>query len=218
MAETRSGPDRISSSKQLGDKGNACRGDRDWHRRQCRGLDSLETLLPSRPTTASYAPAVYRAGGGLALLIYEVRNTFGEVHPYVLPVREGDVTAAGVRQEQDKLFYVSPFVGMAMRYRFRISPPGEQVKLRILVTDGGGRLLAATFIDRHRALSTRAPLQAVVALPLVTAKIVAAIHWEALRLWLKGARLVARPIAAGTKPTDAANSGLASGENQAYIS
>ena len=73
----------------------------------------------------------YRADGTLALLIYEVRNTFGEIHPYVLPVRTGDVSAAGVRQEQDKLFYVSPFVGMAMRYRFRISPPDERVKLRI---------------------------------------------------------------------------------------
>src|ERR1700759_1829157 len=156
----------------------------------------------------------YRADGTLALLIYEVRNTFGEIHPYVLPVRAGGVSPAGVRQEQDKLFYVSPFVGMAMRYRFRISPPGDQVKLRILETDREGPLLAATFIGRHRALSTRALLRAFVALPLVTAKIVAAIHWEALRLWLKGARLVACPDTA----TANANSGLADGESRAYIS
>jgi uncharacterized protein len=156
----------------------------------------------------------YRADGTLALLIYEVRNTFGEIHPYVLPVRAGDVSAAGVRQEQDKLFYVSPFVGMAMRYRFRISPPGEQVKLRILETDREGPLLAATFIGHHHALSTRALLRAFVALPLVTAKIIAAIHWEALRLWLKGARLVARPDTA----TANATSGLANGESRAYIS
>ncbi len=156
----------------------------------------------------------HRADGSLALLIYEVRNTFGDIHPYVLPVRAGDVSAAGVRQEQDKLFHVSPFVGMAMRYRFRISPPGERVKLRILETDREGPLLAATFIGRHRALSTRALLRAFVALPLVTAKIIAAIHWEALRLWLKGARLVAPPDTA----TANANSGLANGESRAYIS
>jgi hypothetical protein len=131
----------------------------------------------------------------------------------VLPVRAGDVSASGVRQEQDKLFYVSPFVGMAMRYRFRISPPGEQVKLRILEADREGPLLAATFIGRHRALSTRALLRAFVAL-LVTAKIITAIHWEALRLWLKGARLVARPDTA----TANATSGLANGESRAYIS
>ena len=67
----------------------------------------------------------YRAAGRLALLIYEVRNTFGEIHAYVLPVRAGEMSAAGVRQEQNKLFYVSPFIDMAMRYHFRVSPPGE---------------------------------------------------------------------------------------------
>lgn len=156
----------------------------------------------------------YRADGSLALLIYEVRNTFGEIHPYVLPVRAGDLSAAGVRQEQDKLFYVSPFVGMAMRYRFRISPPGATVKLRILETDDTGPLLAATFIGCHRALTTRALLRAFVALPLVTVKIVAAIHWEAVRLWLKGAGFVARPDAAAAN----VDSGLANGEGRAYIS
>src|SRR6185436_17084721 len=74
----------------------------------------------------------YRADGALALVIYEVRNTFGEVHPYVLPVGDGELSAAGLRQQQDKLFYVSPFVEMAMRYHFRIQPPGETVRVRIL--------------------------------------------------------------------------------------
>jgi hypothetical protein len=156
----------------------------------------------------------YRADGSLALLIYEVRNTFGEIHPYVLPVRPGELNAAGVRQEQDKLFYVSPFVGMAMRYRFRMSLSGEQVKLRILETDREGPLLAATFIGHYRALTTRALLRAFVALPLVTLKIVAAIHWEAVRLWLKGTRLVARPDAATAK----ADGGLANGKSRAYMS
>jgi hypothetical protein len=145
---------------------------------------------------------------------YWMNNTFGEIHPYVLPVRAGELGAAGVRQEQDKLFHVSPFVGMAMRYRFRIVPPGEQVKLRILETDCEGPLLAATFIGRRRVLSTRALFRAFVALPLVTAKILAAIHWEALRLWLKGTRLVTRPDTA----TANADSGLANRETRAYIS
>jgi DUF1365 family protein len=95
----------------------------------------------------------YRADGTLALLIYEVRNTFGDIHPYVLPVEPGEISPAGIRQEQDKLFYVSPFIGMTMRYRFRISPPGQDVKLRILETDRDGPLLAATFTGRRRALT-----------------------------------------------------------------
>jgi len=151
----------------------------------------------------------YRADGELALLIYEVRNTFGDIHPYVLPVLSGETSDAGVRQQQDKLFYVSPFIEMAMRYHFRVLPPGERVQLRILETDREGPLLAATFNGRHRALNTRELLRAFFALPLVTLKIMAAIHWEALRLWLKGARLVPRKDAA-------LNTGLASGKSNDY--
>ena len=68
----------------------------------------------------------YRADGELALAIYEVRNTFGDIHAYVLPVRPGELTGAGLRQQQDKLFYVSPFIDMPMRYHFRLSPPGSR--------------------------------------------------------------------------------------------
>jgi uncharacterized protein len=133
-----------------------------------------------------------RADGTLALLIYEVRNTFGDTHSYVLPVKPDEVSSAGIRQQQDKLFHVSPFVEMAMRYHFRISPPGDDVKLRILETDREGPLLAATFFGRRRALTSAALLRSAVSLPLLTFKIIGAIHWEALRLWLKGAALVPR--------------------------
>jgi hypothetical protein len=135
----------------------------------------------------------YRADGELALIIYEVRNTFGDIHPYVLPVRPGELSPAGLRQQQDKLFYVSPFVEMAMRYHFRVSPPGDNVRLRILETDREGPLLAATFNGRRRALTTMALLRCFLSLPLLTLKIFGAIHWEALRLWLKGVKLVPRP-------------------------
>jgi len=138
----------------------------------------------------------YRACGELALVIYEVRNTFGDIHPYVLPVQPADISDAGVRQSQEKLFYVSPFIEMAMRYHFRVSPPQEFVKLRILETDSTDPLLAATFNGRRRALNTAGLLRAFFALPLVTLKITAAIHWEALRLWAKGARFVPRQNAA----------------------
>ena len=155
------------------------------------------------------------ADGRLALIIYEVRNTFGDIHAYVLPIGPGEVSPAGIRQVQEKLFYVSPFVEMAMRYHFRISPPGEQVKLRILETDRNGPLLAATFSGQRRPLSTPALARAFLALPLFTVKIIAAIHWQALRLWLKGARLIPRLRAADAK---ARNTSLAAGKSRAYIS
>jgi len=135
----------------------------------------------------------YRADGTLTMLIYEVRNTFGDIHSYALPVTPGQIGDAGVRQEQDKLFYVSPFLEMAMRYHFRVMPPGESVRLRILETDAEGPVLAATFNGQRRRLTSAALARTFAALPLVTFKIMAAIHWEALRLWLKGARIVARP-------------------------
>jgi DUF1365 family protein len=155
----------------------------------------------------------YRADGELALMIYEVRNTFGDIHAYVLPVLPGQLSDAGLRQQQDKLFYVSPFIDMAMRYHFRVSPPDRDVKLRILETDRTGPLLAATFHGHRRALTTAQLLRSFFAFPLVTLKIVAAIHWEALRLWIKGARLVPRPA---TQQASDDNIGLASGKHAAY--
>lgn len=124
--------------------------------------------------------------GALAALIYEVRNTFGELHNYVCPVAAGQLSDAGVRQEEDKTFYVSPFIPMAMRYHFRLTPPGEKVRIRILETDAEGPLLAAAFSGRRRALTTGNLVVMLVRLPLVTAKVIAGIHWEATKLWLKG--------------------------------
>ena len=161
-------------------------------------LTGGRVLLLCYPRLLGYAfnpLSVYfcsRADGRLALMIYEVRNTFGEIHSYVLPVDTGALSAAGLRQQHDKLFYVSPFMPMEARYHFRVLPPADQVRVHILETDGVGPLLAASFHGRRRALNTPALLRSFFALPLMTFKIVAAIHWEALRLWLKGARLVPR--------------------------
>ena len=88
-----------------------------------------------------------------------MRNTFGDIHAYVLPVKPGEISDAGVRQAQDKMFYVSPFIEMAMRYHFRVSPPGARVRLRIRETDRDGPLLSATFNGRRRAVTATALLR-----------------------------------------------------------
>lgn len=144
------------------------------------------------PLSIYYA---YGRDGALAAVIYEVRNTFGETHSYVAPVVAGELSAAGLRQERDKRFYVSPFNGMAMRYAFRLRPPTDEIAVRILETDSGGPLLSATFHGRRKPLTTLSLLSAWLAVPLLTAKVVGGIHWEALRLWLKGMRLQPRPDA-----------------------
>jgi DUF1365 family protein len=136
---------------------------------------------------------IHDRAGDLVALIYEVRNTFGEMHTYVAPVEPGQLTAAGVRQERDKLFYVSPFMAMPMRYRFRVLPPGERVNVRILETDEEGPILAATFTGARRALTSWEVVKSCVRLPFMTLKVVAGIHWEAAKLWFKGVEFYERP-------------------------
>lgn len=131
--------------------------------------------------------------GALVALIYEVRNTFGEFHSYVAPVRADQINEAGIRQSCAKQLYVSPFMDMDLRYHFRLRVPGRDLTFRILETSGTTPIFAATFHAERQPLDSRQILRVFFALPMMTLKIVAAIHWEALRLWLKGMRLRDRP-------------------------
>ncbi len=144
------------------------------------------------PISVYYA---YDTDQRLVAAIYEVRNTFGERHTYVCPVSDGEMTDSGLRQTCDKVFHVSPFIPMPMRYHFRMLPPGREIRWRILETDAEGPLLAATFSGRQEAMSTSTLLGLTGRIPFLTLKIVAGIHWEALKLWLKGAKYIPRPKA-----------------------
>jgi len=148
--------------------------------------------LVFNPLAVYYA---YGDSGAPIAMIYEVRNTFGERHTYVCPIGPDELSDAGVRQQCDKVFHVSPFIPMAMRYHFRMVPPGEEIRWRILETDADGPLLAATFSGTRIPLKTGRILRLVGRIPHLTIKIVAGIHWEALKLWVKGARYISRPQA-----------------------
>lgn len=123
--------------------------------------------------------------GALAAIVYEVHNTYDERHAYVLPVRGGE---AMPRQDCAKDFYVSPFLSRDCRYHFRIQPPGEKVAIAIHETEGGAPILSASFAGARRALSDRSLLAMLATYPLMTLKVVVAIHYEAVRLMLKGIR------------------------------
>jgi len=140
----------------------------------------------------------YDAGGRLAAVLYEVKNTFGEQHAYVLPVDPARAPDAPVRQSCAKDLYVSPFIEMAARYHFRLTPPGERLSVVIQEEVDGGPLLIASMTGRRRPLSDRELALAALRHPLMTHKVIAGIHFEALRLWGKGVALHAR-LDAGRK-------------------
>lgn len=137
----------------------------------------------------------YDADDRLTALIYSVRNTFGQRHTYVAPLRDGELTDSGVRQERTKIFHVSPFIDMGARYHFRIMPPGKVVRLRIHETEAGEPLLAASFSGSAKNLDTYSLAACLLKIPFLTWKIMAGIHWEALKLWFKGARFHRSPPA-----------------------
>ncbi|WP_051560048.1 DUF1365 domain-containing protein [Marinobacterium jannaschii] len=129
-------------------------------------------------------------------IIYEVSNTFGERHSYVLPAELTETEDnPPLRQRCDKAMYVSPFIGMQCDYSFQIRPPAEQVAIRIHQSEHNQPLLLASFSGTQQPLSDRQLIRLFLRYPLMTLKVIAAIHWEALRLWLKKTPLQPRPDA-----------------------
>jgi len=124
-----------------------------------------------------------RDGDELKAILYEVHNTFGEWCTYVIEVKPG---TDAVEQTCAKELYVSPFIDMDCSYRFHIQPPAEKVMIGVDDIDADGLLLRASFAGERRELTDAALLKAFVAYPLMTLKVTAAIHWEALKLMLKG--------------------------------
>ena len=125
----------------------------------------------------------YRGDGTLAALIYEVHNTFGGRHSYVMSARP----SGPVRHACDKAFYVSPFLPMGLRYEFQVAPPGRSIAIAIRAVGEGGPVLRAALAGERRALTDRGLLRAALTVPFVAPKTLAAIHWQAVRLLAKGA-------------------------------
>jgi hypothetical protein len=138
------------------------------------------------PLTVYYC---HRPDGALSAILYEVNNTFGERHSYLIPAEDAPV----VKQACEKGFYVSPFMDMDLSYAFRMRPPGDEVQVFVDVDDAAGRVLSASFSGRRRELTDRNLLRAWLTHPWMTVGVLAAIHWEALAIWLKGEKIRQRP-------------------------
>jgi len=129
----------------------------------------------------------YGRDGALKAILWEVDNTFGERHGYMIPVTAD--TGPEIVQHCDKAFYVSPFMDMDLRYMFRVSPPAEKLSIRIDMFDRDGLVLTARHLARRTELSDLALLKTFFAIPFLTLRVIGGIHWEALKIWMKGIRL-----------------------------
>jgi len=134
----------------------------------------------------------FGSDGLLAAVVYEVNNTFGERHSYVMPVTETNFRS--IHQTCAKKFFVSPFMDMEMTYDFTLSLPGPRAATTVVGRGPDGAILiSASFAGERQGLSDTALWGVLFAYPMLTLGVVAAIHWEALKLLAKGVRLRRRP-------------------------
>jgi DUF1365 family protein len=126
-------------------------------------------------------------GGSLRAILYEVSNTFGERHSYLVPASEGTGPGDTVARSFDKELFVSPFIDLDAVYDFRTRVPDERLAVVVRERVREGRVLDAALTARRAPLDGRHLAWAFVRYPLVTLKVIGGVHWEALRLWRKGA-------------------------------
>lgn len=136
------------------------------------------------PLTVYYG---FDAADNLRLMIYEVNNTFGGRHSYVVPV------GADFVQRAPKHFFVSPFNAVEGHYTFHFTSPEEKMALGVALSVSGKPVLNAYVSGERKRLSDSVLLRSFLGVPFLTIKVIGAIHLQALRLWWKGVTLKRRP-------------------------
>ncbi|WP_422509755.1 DUF1365 domain-containing protein [Stenotrophomonas sp. GZD-301] len=140
-------------------------------------------------------------GTTLECIVAEITNTpWKERHAYVLPVAAADAHGRALAWEFDKQFHVSPFMPMDCRYRWRFTAPGEDLHVHMQVWRDGARQFDADLVLQRQPLDRRSLAGVLLRYPLMTLQVVAAIHWQALRLWLKRTPVHVHPSLAGKRP------------------
>lgn len=129
----------------------------------------------------------YRADGStLDCIVADITNTpWKERHAYVLPMEQAHKHARAAHWTFPKTFHVSPFMAMQRDYAWRFTAPGDDLAVHMDVLDGTRREFDATLVLHRRPLNRRGLTRVLLRYPLMTLKVIVAIHWQALRLFLK---------------------------------
>ena len=130
---------------------------------------------------------IYNKNSELISILYEVKNTFGEQHTYVFKTKENENY---IKHTCKKKFHVSPFIEMDCTYFFKILKPSEKISVIIDQYDEEGKLLYASQDGDRIEFNNKNLVLSYLRHPLMTFKIIVAIHFEAFKLWTKGIKFV----------------------------
>ena len=133
---------------------------------------------------------IYNKHSELISIFYEVKNTFGEQHTYIFKAYDEKT----VQNKCKKKFYVSPFIEMDCEYHFKTLNPREQLSVVINQNDKDGKLLFASQDGISKDFNNKNLILSYLTHPLMTFKIIGAIHYEAFKLWAKRIKLIAKKI------------------------
>jgi uncharacterized protein len=134
---------------------------------------------------------VYNSKDDLVSILYEVKNTFGEQHTYIFRV-EKDTNL--IQNICSKKFHVSPFIEMNCRYFFRLLKPGNKISVIIDQYDNSDKILYASQDGVRTDFNSKYLIKSYLKHPIMTFKIIIAIHYEAFKLWTKGIKFVKKKI------------------------
>ena len=133
---------------------------------------------------------IYNKHSELISIFYEVKNTFGEQHTYIFKAQDEKT----VQNKCTKKFYVSPFIEMDCEYHFKTLNPREQLSVVINQNDKDGKLLFASQDGISKDFNNKNLILSYLTHPLMTFKIIGAIHYEAFKLWAKRIKLITKKI------------------------
>ncbi|MDA9647342.1 DUF1365 domain-containing protein [Candidatus Pelagibacter sp.] len=134
---------------------------------------------------------IYNLSNQLISILYEVKNTFGEQHTYIFRVeKDGNL----IQNNCSKKFHVSPFIEMDCNYFFRLLKPGNKISVIIDQYDSEDKILYASQDGVRTDFNTKYLLKSYLKHPIMTFKIILAIHYEAFKLWTKGIKFVKKKI------------------------